>query len=205
MSTVNLVSQQKERFELYLRDKYSVVDISGANATEIPLKYLLQNHDIIVLTAQILVNALTCKSKEEQVNLEDISLLLFDECHHAHKEHSYNRIMERYLALKKQPRNQGSLPQVTDTSYCSSWRFWKHRGKSALRRRVIRPKWATNFSFSFFRFEQKKKERKFKVLPTFQKPYSKCFDRREWIGFIPFYYHKAKLTIRNLLASRSKI
>ena len=120
---MNLVSQQKERFELYLRDKYSVVDISGANATEIPLKYLLQNHDIIVLTAQILVNALTCKSKEEQVNLDDISLLLFDECHHAHKEHSYNRIMERYLALKKQPRNQGSLPQVTDTSYCSSWRF----------------------------------------------------------------------------------
>ncbi|PFX15412.1 putative ATP-dependent RNA helicase DDX58 [Stylophora pistillata] len=111
VSTVNLVSQQKERFELYLRDKYSVADISGANTMEIPLKYLLQSHDIIVLTAQILVNALNSKTKEEQVNLEDISLLLFDECHHAHKEHSYNRIMETYLALKKQPRKQGPLPQ----------------------------------------------------------------------------------------------
>lgn len=115
VSTVNLVSQQKERFEAYLGDKYPVIDISGANATEVPLKYLLQSHNIVVLTAQMLVNALNNKSKEEQVNLQDISLLLFDECHHAHKEHSYNRIMERYLAFKKQPRHQGPLPQVQST------------------------------------------------------------------------------------------
>ena len=112
VSTVNLVSQQKERFEAYLGYKYPVVDISGAKATEVPLKYLLKSHSIFVMTAQILVNALNSKNKEEQVNLEEISLLLFDECHHAHKEHPYSRIMERYLAFKKQPRHQGPLPQV---------------------------------------------------------------------------------------------
>ena len=79
VSTVNLVSQQKERFEAHLGNKYPVIDISGANATEVPLKYLLQSHSIVVLTAQMLVNALNNKSKEEQVNLQDISLLLFDE------------------------------------------------------------------------------------------------------------------------------
>ena len=112
VSTVNLVLQQKERFEAYLGDKYSVGEISGANSTEIPLKYLLQNHKIIVMTAQILVNALNSKTREESVKLDDISLLLFDECHHAHKEHSYNRIMERYLALKSQAGRQHNLPQV---------------------------------------------------------------------------------------------
>lgn len=112
VSTVNLVLQQKERFEAFLGDKYPVGEISGANSTEIPLKYLLQKHEVVVMTAQILVNALNSKTKEERVELSDISLLLFDECHHADKEHSYNRIMERYLALKTQAGKQHSLPQV---------------------------------------------------------------------------------------------
>ena len=120
VSTVNLVLQQKERFEAHLSDKYSVGEISGAKATEIPLKYLLQHHTIVVMTAQILVNALNSKSKEEQVKLEDISLLLFDECHHAHKEHSYNRIMERYLALKDQPGRKDHLPQVWGPAKCAA-------------------------------------------------------------------------------------
>ena len=112
VSTVNLVLQQKDRFEDFLGDKYSVGEISGANSTEIPLKYLLQKHEVVVMTAQILVNALNSKNMEERVELSDISLLLFDECHHADKEHSYNRIMERYLALKTQAGKQHSLPQV---------------------------------------------------------------------------------------------
>ncbi|KAL9989319.1 hypothetical protein ACROYT_G003856 [Oculina patagonica] len=112
VSTVNLVLQQKERFKNFLGDKYPVGTISGANSTEIPLKYLLKNHKVVVMTAQILVNALNSKSEKERVQLSDISLLLFDECHHADKEHSYNRIMERYLALKKQAGKQHRLPQV---------------------------------------------------------------------------------------------
>ena len=104
--------QQKDRFAYFLGGKYSVGEISGANSTDIPLKYLLQSNNVVVMTAQILVNALNSKNKEERVELKDISLLLFDECHHAHKEHPYNNIMEKYLALQSQPGYQHSLPQV---------------------------------------------------------------------------------------------
>ena len=112
VSTVNLVLQQKERFEAFLGDKYSVADISGSNCAEIPLKFLLQNNDVVVMTAMILVNALKATEKGNRVELRDISLLLFDECHHAHKEHPYNSIMEMYLALKSQAGHQQRLPQV---------------------------------------------------------------------------------------------
>ena len=112
VSTVNLVLQQKDRFAYFLGGKYSVGEISGANSTDIPLKYLLQSNNVVVMTAQILVNALNSNNKEERVELKDISLLLFDECHHAHKEHPYNNIMEKYLGLQSQPGYQHSLPQV---------------------------------------------------------------------------------------------
>ena len=112
VSTVNLILQQKERFRIFLDGKYSVGEISGANATDIPLKYLLQSHSVVVMTAQILVNALNSENKEERVKLKDISLLLFDECQHAHKDHPYNSIMEKYLAVKFQPGYRHSLPQV---------------------------------------------------------------------------------------------
>ncbi|XP_068695183.1 ATP-dependent RNA helicase DHX58-like isoform X2 [Montipora foliosa] len=112
VSTVNLVFQQKERFEAFLGDKYSVGEISGSNCAEIPLKFLLQNNDVVVMTAQILVNALKAEERGNRVELKDISLLLFDECHHAHKEHPYNSIMETYLALKSQAGHQHRLPQI---------------------------------------------------------------------------------------------
>lgn len=112
VSTVNLVTQQKEKFEEYLCEKYTVGEICGANATEIPLKYLLQSHHVVVMTAQILVNALNSENKEERVELKDISMLLFDECHHADKGHPYNSIMENYLAFKFQPGPQPCLPKV---------------------------------------------------------------------------------------------
>ena len=112
VSTVNLVSQQKERFQLYIDQPYKVSDISGATANEIPLQYLLENDDVVVMTAQILVNALN--DKEHMVALSDISLLILDECHHTQKEHPYNKIMEKYLALRLQPGTQCKLPQVRE-------------------------------------------------------------------------------------------
>lgn len=103
--------QQKERFEYFLNGKYRVAEISGGVAAEVPLQFLLTNNDVVVLTAQILVNAL--KDKNSGVRLTDITLLIFDECHHTNKDHPYNKIMERYMTLKKQPgAKPNSLPQV---------------------------------------------------------------------------------------------
>ena len=115
VSTVSLGQQQKERFEYFLNDKYSVADIFGASSTDVPLEFLLENNDVIILTAQILVNALERKVKSTErskVKLTDISMMIFDECHHTNKDHSYNNIMKKYMAMKMQPGMQETLPQV---------------------------------------------------------------------------------------------
>ena len=88
------------RFDSYLSDKYHIADISGANLPEKKmLTALLEDNDVIVLTAQILVDAL----KEGRCSITDFSLLIFDECHHTQKGHPYNDIMSEYLAVKFQP------------------------------------------------------------------------------------------------------
>ena len=81
---------------LSLFDSYDITDISGANAQEKLLDEIIQENDVIVLTAQILVDAL----KSKRVNISDFSLLIFDECHHTDKGHPYNDIMLRYLEIK---------------------------------------------------------------------------------------------------------
>lgn len=40
----------------------------------------------------------------------DFSLLVIDECHHTHKENTYNKIMEDYLERKL--KGQWKLPQI---------------------------------------------------------------------------------------------
>lgn len=110
VSTQNLVLQQRTRFEEYLTD-YSICDISGSNSTEIPLDFLLKTHDVVILTAQILLNALV----KNNLKISDITLLIFDECHHTNKDHAYNKIMQNYMARKYLAANEErKLPQVSD-------------------------------------------------------------------------------------------
>lgn len=64
---------------------------------------------MLVVTAQILLNAL----RDGTVNVTDFSLLVFDECHHANDNHSYNMIMNRYLDIKFQDDEKAkNLPMV---------------------------------------------------------------------------------------------
>lgn len=71
------------------------------------LKGVLQMFDVIVLTGQVLVNALNNK----EVSFSDISLLIIDECHHTDLKHPYNRLMTMYMEQRHQPNNF-KLPQV---------------------------------------------------------------------------------------------
>ena len=92
--------QQRMRFDYYLSNKYKIADISGANLPEKKsLSALHRDNDVIVLTAQILVDALS----QKRIAITDFSLLIFDECHHTQKGHPYNDIMSKYLAVKFLP------------------------------------------------------------------------------------------------------
>ena len=113
VSTVNLVLQQRERFQLYLNDKYNITEMSSAHTAGDPLEQKVKTNDVVVLTAQILVNAL----REKRLRLHDISMLIFDECHHTHGDHPYNKTMEFFMTLSLQPGLVSNLPQVKTANH----------------------------------------------------------------------------------------
>ncbi|XP_071805132.1 antiviral innate immune response receptor RIG-I-like isoform X1 [Asterias amurensis] len=104
VTTVNLVDQQKNKLrELLLpMDFFSVIGLFGAS--ESTLQKEMTSKNVIVLTAQLLENAL------DYIPLDRFSLLVFDECHLCQKDHAYNTIMARYLN-EKQSGNT-NLPQI---------------------------------------------------------------------------------------------
>lgn len=50
----------------------------------------LANHEVLVMTPQILLNMLIHRF----ITMKGIALICFDECHHARKKHPYNSIMQ---------------------------------------------------------------------------------------------------------------
>lgn len=83
--------------------------MSSAHTEDDPLENKVKTHDVVVLTAQILVNAL----RDGRMSLHDVSMLIFDECHHTHGEHPYNKTMEYFMTLRLQPGLNKRLPQVS--------------------------------------------------------------------------------------------
>ena len=79
---------------------------SGSTNANTELHSLLKERDIVVCTPQILSNAIANSS----VKITYLSLLIFDECHHAREDHAYNMIMNTYLKEKHQ--GQQHLPQI---------------------------------------------------------------------------------------------
>ncbi|XP_063068158.1 interferon-induced helicase C domain-containing protein 1-like isoform X2 [Engraulis encrasicolus] len=74
-------------------------------------------HDVIICTAQILLNAL--QDTEDGISLADITLLVIDECHHTKKGGVYQKIMDLYLSdklgnikNKKAGQPEAPLPQI---------------------------------------------------------------------------------------------
>ncbi|PVU98201.1 hypothetical protein BB561_000063 [Smittium simulii] len=56
---------------------------------------LWKSADVHILTSQILLNCLRCGF----ISMKNISLMIFDECHHMRKNSSYNRIMKEFYEL----------------------------------------------------------------------------------------------------------
>lgn len=105
-----LAEQQGKQCVTYLPCKVKV--ITGESQRNERMKSLnewIARRDLLVVTAQILLNAL----RDGIVSVTDFSLMVFDECHHTNDNHSYNMIMNRYLDIKLQDRERAkTLPMI---------------------------------------------------------------------------------------------
>uniref|UniRef100_A0A3Q2YLM6 RNA helicase n=1 Tax=Hippocampus comes TaxID=109280 RepID=A0A3Q2YLM6_HIPCM len=111
VNTVHLVDQHySKEFHPALGHHYAVTAVSSDSDRKDFLGLVLRDKDVLVCTAQILLNALTSNEEAKHVELSDITLLVVDECHHTHKETVYNKIMRLYL--EKKMRGDKRLPQV---------------------------------------------------------------------------------------------
>ncbi|KAH3786848.1 hypothetical protein DPMN_164961, partial [Dreissena polymorpha] len=72
------------------------------------LNDFMDKRDILVVTAQVLFDALVRKEIE---SISRFSLIIFDECHLTQANHPYNQIMGLYLELKFS-KQQVDLPQI---------------------------------------------------------------------------------------------
>ncbi|XP_052100654.1 antiviral innate immune response receptor RIG-I-like [Mytilus californianus] len=107
-----LAEQQAERCKEYLqplRVKLITGEIHREEKLPKPLSSWLKRRDILVITSALLDNSL----KSGDIKIEDFTLLVFDECHHAKDKHSYARVMHYYMDRKFDDNFQRErLPKV---------------------------------------------------------------------------------------------
>ncbi|KAJ1970372.1 Dicer-like protein 1 [Dimargaris xerosporica] len=103
LHSVPLVAQQAEAIRT--QTGLAVAAIHGTGSTALMSEHywqdLLDGCDVLVVTAQVLLDAL----RHGLVALARFHLAVFDECHHARKDHPYNQIMrEFYFSLPRAER-----------------------------------------------------------------------------------------------------
>ncbi|XP_060069486.1 antiviral innate immune response receptor RIG-I-like [Ylistrum balloti] len=105
-----LAEQQGQQCQAYLTKNVKVITGETQRTENFQeLSVWIQRRDVLVVTAQLLVNALL----EKNVRITDFSLLVFDECHHTNLKHSFNRIMHHYIDHKlDRDADPRPLPQV---------------------------------------------------------------------------------------------
>lgn len=98
---VALADQQHKKCDEYLKPlRCKLVSGDMNDSDKVPLSYLIEKSDVLVMTAQILLDAL---EKKEVLDIGQFSMLVFDECHHTRSRHPYNSIMHHYMAAKFPP------------------------------------------------------------------------------------------------------
>lgn len=102
----NLIMQQRDALAQIVVNEDGG-DLVGALGETALLSEYIRKYDVVVLTAQILVNCL----KNNEVRLSDIDLLIMDECHHTTQNHPYNAIMLEYHRRRRSDPS-AKLPQV---------------------------------------------------------------------------------------------
>ncbi|KAF9533589.1 hypothetical protein CPB83DRAFT_757321 [Crepidotus variabilis] len=98
---VTLVDQQKETIKKHAALK--VTKLHGAMEIDLSdrvgWKRKLEKYDVFVMTAQVFLNLIT----HGLWSIKQVSLMIFDECHHTRRNHPYNNILREYHQL---PPNQ---------------------------------------------------------------------------------------------------
>ncbi|KAJ8262237.1 hypothetical protein GJAV_G00164150 [Gymnothorax javanicus] len=108
---VDVFEQQYKLFKDHfnsLDEEVRITGLCGDMGEQLSMEVITECYDIIILTPQILVNAL---NRKELSSLSVFTLLIFDECHNATGKHPYNMLMGRYLDSKLSERNT-PLPQM---------------------------------------------------------------------------------------------
>ena len=104
--TKPLADQQSTALNEYIPE--ARVDVcTGDNRAKVA-DSIKQNNNISVCTAGKLLEEI----KGEIVTFDQLSLIVFDECHHAKKGHPFSKLMELYLEYRENPEREGGLPQV---------------------------------------------------------------------------------------------
>ncbi|XP_060793792.1 probable ATP-dependent RNA helicase DDX58 isoform X2 [Neoarius graeffei] len=106
---VEVYKQQYNLFKDYF-SKEPDIRVTGVcgEMEDVHLPTLVSSSDVLVMTPQILVNAL---QRGEVASLNTFTLLLLDECHNTTGKHPYNIIMSHYIDAKHSMPTH-TLPQV---------------------------------------------------------------------------------------------
>ena len=114
VNKVPLAEQQCNEVKRYIPDLKAQF-ITGDSGIQLSLAQLLRDNNMVVCTDGVFVNELKTAplSSAERLSLNDISLLIIDECHNAKKNSSYAIIMEQYVKTKIKSRDTSlHLPQI---------------------------------------------------------------------------------------------
>ena len=111
VNKIALAAQQCNEIKQYIPG-LKADHITGNSGIKLPLSLLLQENQMIVCTAGILLNEMIMHSlsSAKRVCLNDVSLLVIDECHNTRKNTPYAIIMENYIRSKLE--GSGNLPQI---------------------------------------------------------------------------------------------
>ena len=103
-NTVCLVKQQALSIRSLL--SYDVALLTGDQNVDEWTKFnwdaMLEKNEIIVATAQVILDAV----RHSFITLRQINVIIFDECHHARKNHPMHELMNmfQYIEVDKRPR-----------------------------------------------------------------------------------------------------
>jgi len=114
VNKIALAEQQCNEVKSYIPG-LQAQHITGDCGIGSPLSLLLRDNQMIVCTAGILYNEIIMQtlSSTKRVSLNDLSLLVIDECHNAKKNSPYAMIMEGYIKSKLGTENIAqTLPQI---------------------------------------------------------------------------------------------